>query len=96
MLLELGLSPSSPPTIYCDNIGTTDLATNPVFHYRMKHLGIDFYFIREKVQAGLLHVTRVVNDDQLADALTKPLARRRLTMLLSKIGLSPRPSILHC
>lgn len=59
----------------------------------MKHLGIDFYFIREKVREGTLRV-HVVDDDQLADALTKPLMRCRLDMLLADIGLTLRPSIL--
>lgn len=95
VLTELGFASSTIPTIFCDNIGATQLAANPVFHSRMKHLGIDFYFIREKVQSGSLRVTRVANDDQLADVLTKPLPRRRLTMLLSKIGLTSPPSILR-
>ncbi|KAJ9555883.1 hypothetical protein OSB04_010497 [Centaurea solstitialis] len=95
IMLELGISSTTTPTIYCDNIGAVNLSSNPVFHSRMKHLAIDYYFIREKVQAGALHVTPVVNDDQLADALTKPLSRPRLHMLLSKIGLTSRPSILR-
>lgn len=95
ILLELGIVKLATPVIYCDNIGATSLSANPVFHSKMKHLGVDFHFIREKVQAGTLRVTRVTNDDQLADALTKPLARARLQMLLSKIGLSQRQSILR-
>ncbi|KAJ9550514.1 LOW QUALITY PROTEIN: hypothetical protein OSB04_014559 [Centaurea solstitialis] len=95
IMLELGISSTTTPTIYCDNIGAVNLSSNPVFHSRMKHLAIDYYFIWEKVQAGALHVTPVVNDDQLADALTKPLSRPRLHMLLSKIGLTSRPSILR-
>lgn len=75
VLLELGVTCKTTPTIYCDNIGAVNLSANPVFHSCMKHLAIDYHFIREKVQTGVLRVTRVVNDDQLADALTKPLAR---------------------
>lgn len=39
----------------------------------MKHLALDFHFVREKVQQGTLRVQHIVGDDQLADALTKPL-----------------------
>lgn len=95
VLHELGITLPTTPTIYCDNIGATHLAANPVFHSRMKHLGLDFYFIREKVQAGAVRVARVANDDQLADVLTKPLARPRLHMLLTKIGLTSLPSVLR-
>ncbi|KAL9239991.1 hypothetical protein vseg_014258 [Gypsophila vaccaria] len=92
---ELRLQITATPTVFCDNHGATSLSANPVFHSRMKHLALDYHFIREKVQSGKLRVTRVANDDQLADALTKPLARPRLHLLLTKIGLTPRPSILR-
>lgn len=95
LLGELRIPVSASPVIYCDNIGATNLSANPVFHSRMKHLALDYHFIREKVQSNSLRVVPVVNDDQLADALTKPLARPRFTMLLSKIGLSARPSVLR-
>ncbi|KAI5336291.1 hypothetical protein L3X38_015558 [Prunus dulcis] len=39
-----------PPTIICDNLSTLALSSNPVFHSRIKHLDIDFHFVRERVQ----------------------------------------------
>lgn len=81
---------STVPVIYCDNLGATHLSANPVFHSRMKHLALAFYFIREQVQAGNLRVVHVPTGDQLADALTKPLARTKFEMMMSKIGLSSR------
>lgn len=61
----------------------------------MKHLALDYHFIREKVQNGILRVAHVANDDQLADALTKTLSKTRFRMMLSKIGLSHRLSVLR-
>ncbi|KAK0594932.1 hypothetical protein LWI29_001900 [Acer saccharum] len=81
LLCELLISPSTPPTIYCDNISATYLCSNPVFHSWMKHIAIDFHFVREKVQSGKLRVSHVVSSDQLADSLIKPLSRTRFTML---------------
>uniref|UniRef100_A0A6N2KS64 Integrase catalytic domain-containing protein n=1 Tax=Salix viminalis TaxID=40686 RepID=A0A6N2KS64_SALVM len=77
LLSELGASPPSPPVIYCDNVGATYLCANPVFHSRMKHIAIDFHFVRDYVTKGLLRVSHVSTTDQLADALTKPLSRQR-------------------
>lgn len=94
LLNELGFKLSPTLVIYCDNIGAIKLSANPVFQSRMKHLGVDYHFICEHVQNGKLRVTNVHQDDQLADILTKPLPRPRLQMLLSKIGLSCRPSII--
>ena len=34
-----------PPLIHCDNLSTISLASNLVFHSRMKHLQIDYHFI---------------------------------------------------
>ncbi|GKU89172.1 hypothetical protein SLEP1_g3343 [Rubroshorea leprosula] len=46
ILRELGHPVSSPPAIYCDNIGATHLSSNPVMHTRMKHIAIDLHFVR--------------------------------------------------
>lgn len=86
LLHKLGVSLSTP-VIYYNNLSVTHLSANPIFHSKMKHLAIAFYFIREQVQLGFLHVTHVPTGDQLADFLTKPLSRPRLDVLLSKIGL---------
>jgi histone deacetylase 1/2 len=46
LLSELYFLVSHTPVIYCDNIGATQLSSNPMFHSRMKHVAIDFHFIR--------------------------------------------------
>lgn len=55
-LKELGVCIQQVPTIYCDNLGATHYSVNPVFHSRMKHLALDFHFVREEVQRGSLRV----------------------------------------
>ncbi|KAK0576029.1 hypothetical protein LWI29_010847 [Acer saccharum] len=49
LLTDLGLTLPTVPIIYCDNIGATQLCSNPIFHSRMKHVAIDFHFIRDQV-----------------------------------------------
>lgn len=95
LLMEMGVRLTDIPVIYCDNLSATYLSANPVFHSKMKHLAIAYYFIREQVQRGTLRVTHVATGDQLGDFLTKPLSRPRLDILLSKIGLSNSPSVLR-
>lgn len=87
---ELGLKLPTCPVIYCDNVGANQLCYNPVFHSRMKHVAIDFHFIRDQVQSGTLRVAHVFSTDQLADILTKSLPRSRFLFLRDKIGLSCR------
>ncbi|CAA7040900.1 unnamed protein product [Microthlaspi erraticum] len=86
LLTELGITLPSVLVIYCDNVGVTYLCANPVFHSRMKHLALNYHFIRDNVQSGALRVTHLSTKDQLADALTKALPRPRFLELFSKIG----------
>ena len=76
LLLELRFSPHIVPTIYCDNVGATYLCANPVFHSRMKHIAIDFHFIRDQIAKNQLRVSHIYTIDQLVDSLTKPLSRQ--------------------
>lgn len=47
LLKELHVSLSQAPIIYCDNVVATNMCADPVFHSRMKHIAIDFYFVRK-------------------------------------------------
>ncbi|GJT16479.1 retrovirus-related pol polyprotein from transposon TNT 1-94 [Tanacetum coccineum] len=95
LLQELGMSTSQTPTLYCDNTGATYLCANPVYHSRMKHVALDYHFVREQVSAGHLRVLHVSSQDQLADMLTKPLSRAPFLRNRSKIGVSDGSSILR-
>lgn len=95
LLSELDIKLDHTPGIYCDNLSATHYSANPVFHSRMKHLALAFHFVREKVQLGALRVQHIFGSDQLADALTKPLAKTRFHDLFSKIGLARHQSILR-
>ena len=86
LLLELRFSPHIVPTIYCDNVGATYLCSNPVFHSLMKHIAIDFHFIRDQISKNQLRVTHIYTIDQLVDSLTKPLSCQPFLRHQYKIG----------
>lgn len=52
LLHELGISQICRPSLWCDNIGATYLAANPIFHARTKHVEVDYHFVRERVVNG--------------------------------------------
>ena len=49
LLRELGISLRQPPTLRCDNVSATYLASNKVLHARTKHIEVDYHFMRESV-----------------------------------------------
>jgi hypothetical protein len=71
--------------LWCDNLGATFLASNLAFHARTKHIELDFHFVRENVADGAILVRFICSQDQLADALTKPLSVTRFNMLRTKL-----------
>ncbi|KAJ0493560.1 putative RNA-directed DNA polymerase [Helianthus annuus] len=92
LLRELGLN-SEAPTLWCDNLGTTYLTANPVFHARTKHVEVDYHFVREQVTQGHLKVNFISTEDQIADIFTKPLASQKFEFLRSKLQIANRPEL---
>jgi hypothetical protein len=78
---------SSATTIYIDNKSAIQLCKNPVFHDRSKHIEVRYHFIRECVDTGTICVEHIRTGEQLADILTKPLARVRFLELRTRIGM---------
>ncbi|CAB4298483.1 unnamed protein product [Prunus armeniaca] len=48
LLHELELPSSGPTILLCDNLSTTYMASNPVFHARTKHIELDYHFIIDR------------------------------------------------
>ena len=92
LLLDFGVSPSSPAVLFCDNQAAVHIASNPIFHECTKHIEIYCHFVREKVSASLLRMLPIKSQDQLADMFTKPLPAASLVSLLSKMAVKD----IHC
>lgn len=75
------------PTLRVDNEAAIRLAYNPEFHKRTKHIRVRHFFVRELVQEGLIDVLKTSSAEQLADIMTKPVPRPRLTNLVAALGL---------
>ncbi|XP_078444730.1 uncharacterized protein LOC144713877 [Wolffia australiana] len=93
---ELRLPLQSTPTLWCDNLKATYLAKNPVFHARMKHVEIDFHFVREQVAANNLRIAFISGRSQLADVLTKSLPKQPFLHHRSKLNLHSTLSLRGC
>lgn len=85
LLRDIGI-PLSSIRIYSDNMGATQLAANPIFHARTKHIEVSYHFLRDLVCKGLLSVHFVRSSNQLADIFTKGLSPSVFHRFWSKLA----------
>ncbi|KAD5803270.1 hypothetical protein E3N88_14630 [Mikania micrantha] len=92
LLQELHALPLVRPTILCDNRSALFLTQNPISHKRIKHLELDYHFIRELVSSGKLHTRFIPSNLQVADIFTKSLPRPQFEFFRKQLRLGPPPS----
>ena len=68
------ISKKVPITIKEDNQSSISLANNPVLHMQIKHINIQYYYIRNEVTSGRINLMYTPTREMLADGLTKPLS----------------------
>ena len=78
LLHDFGLQVHRKIVLYCDNLSSIQLARNPVFHARTKHIEVHYHFIREKVLSGEIDLEYVNTEEQVADIFTKALGVEKL------------------
>ena len=86
LLSEVVNKESRRVTLHVDNKSAIQLAKNPVFHGRSKHIHRRFHFIRECVENEQVEVEHVPGNEQRADILTKPLRRIKFVEMRNLIG----------
>lgn len=56
---ELYVTEITPIPLKCDNRTTIYIASIPIFHERTKHIEINYDFVHEKLQEGLIQLSHV-------------------------------------
>ncbi|WJZ96753.1 hypothetical protein VitviT2T_015406 [Vitis vinifera] len=64
-----------------------DIAHNPVQHDRTKHVEVDRFFIKEKLDDKIVELPKIRSEDQLADILTKTVSSKVFSKFLDKLGM---------
>ncbi|UYV67807.1 K02A2.6-like [Cordylochernes scorpioides] len=77
LLDEMGFGEllNGPTVLKTDNQGAQQLARNPVYHARTKHIDIKWHYIRSICSDGLVEVVHTPTQENVADILTKGLPR---------------------
>ena len=85
-MADLGISVEMP-ILHCDSQSAIQLAKNPVFHAKTKHVDVKYHFIREVLEDKLLQLAKVHTSENPADLLTKGLSSERFAHCRALMGI---------
>ena len=74
-----------PMLVHEDNLATIDVLSNPVNNGRTKHIAVRHFWVRELVRDGVIRMTHIATDKNVADYLTKPLTGDKFRTFRSAI-----------
>ena len=86
-LIEIGrLAANYTVPLLIDNQSAIALIKNPEHHERTKHIAVRYHFTRDAYDEGTFLPEYVPTGDQVADVLTKALAREKHHRFLLGMG----------
>jgi hypothetical protein len=87
LLLELKVLRKGPLNLWCDNKSAINIANNPVQHDQTKHVEINRFFIKEKLDDVIIRINHVTSSEQIVDCLTKGLGHKECSSSCNKMGM---------
>ena len=63
------------------------ISHNPIQHDLTKHVEIDRFFIKEKLDEMIMELPKIRSEDQLVDILTKGVSNQVFSKFLDKLGM---------
>jgi hypothetical protein len=93
-LAEIGINLKGGLKLYVDNKAAIDIAHNPKFHNRTKHIDVKYHFVRDHVDKKTIEVEKVQSAENVADIFTKLLTKQLHQKHVKGLGLvSTRGSV---
>lgn len=85
------LSEGTPPTpLLCDNDASISVSKLAGVTNRNKHWEVKLFYVRQQQKAGVIGISHVPSEENLADALTKALPAPQLRYLMHGMGVRRR------
>eukprot|EP00253_Pinus_taeda_P030303 PITA_30303 len=78
ILEDLQVKQVQSTPLMIDNNSAINLAKNPKFHDRTKHINTKYHLIRHHVEAKTIHLRHCSTNEEIADIFTKALGRKSL------------------
>ena len=91
LLEELGFPQTTTP-LHADNTSAIQVATNPVFHERTKHIEVDCHSNRDTLESRVISLPHISSDLQVSDVFTKALTQQWHQFLVGKLLLTDLPA----
>lgn len=73
LIIDFNIMKDLTAILYEDNQSAIKISVNPGNNKRIKHIDIKHYFIKEKLDKGVIDIKYICTNDQLADIFTKVL-----------------------
>ena len=86
ILAEFGYGVQQASTLKMDNQSAITVSKNPEHHGRMKHLDLRLYWLRDKVEHGMLTPDFIPTADMIADCLTKSVPAPKVRFCREQMG----------
>ena len=86
----MGVQQEDATVLLCDNQSCMAIAKNPVFHARTKHIEIQYHYVRELIEDGVVELVYCPTQENRANIFTKELGKDLLQSHLHRLGIGPR------
>ena len=85
MLQCLGVVVSKPSVVFGDNLGVIQNASLLELLLKKKHMALAFHCVCEAAAAGIIHLAKIVRQNNIANILTKALPYKPFMRLSGRI-----------